>query len=102
MEDWNNVIGDKSYRNIVGPQGLGRRNQRSKMLIDFCERNGLVITNACFKSLREDCTPGKYQEIEIDIRASGTFWIGTSEGHGPFRALWRTENSLSVSRIQPR
>jgi hypothetical protein len=25
------------------------------------------MTNTWFKRLREDCTPGKHQEIEIDI-----------------------------------
>ena len=38
-EDWNSIVGDESYRNIVGPHGLGRRNHRGQMLINFCERN---------------------------------------------------------------
>jgi len=29
MGDWNSVIGNESYRNIVGSHGLGRKNQRS-------------------------------------------------------------------------
>jgi len=29
MGDWNSVVGDGSYRNTVGPHGLGRKNQRS-------------------------------------------------------------------------
>jgi hypothetical protein len=41
MGDWNSVVGDKAHHNTVGPYGLGRRNQRGQMLIDFCERNGL-------------------------------------------------------------
>ena len=28
MGDCNSVVGDKPYRNIVGPHGLGRKNQR--------------------------------------------------------------------------
>jgi len=35
MGDWNNVVGDESYRNIVGPHGLGRKNHRGQMLIKF-------------------------------------------------------------------
>jgi hypothetical protein len=27
MEEWNSVVGDKSYQNIIGPHVLGRRNQ---------------------------------------------------------------------------
>jgi hypothetical protein len=47
--DWNSVVGDKAHQNIVCPYGLERRNQRGQMLIDFCERNGLVITNTWLK-----------------------------------------------------
>ena len=50
MGDWNNVVGDESYRNIVGPHGLGRKNHRGQMLINFCERNGLIVTNTWFRS----------------------------------------------------
>jgi hypothetical protein len=47
--DWNSVVGDKAPHNTVGPYGLGRRNQRGQIFIDFCERSGLVITNRWFK-----------------------------------------------------
>ena len=43
--DWNSVVGDESDRNIVGPHGLGRKKDRGQMLIKFCERNGLLVTN---------------------------------------------------------
>ena len=49
MGDWNSVVGDESYRNIVGPHGLGRKIHRGQMLINFCERNGLIVTNAWFR-----------------------------------------------------
>ena len=49
MGDWNNVVGDVPYRNIVGPHGLGRKNHRGQMLINFCERNGLIVTNTWFR-----------------------------------------------------
>jgi hypothetical protein len=49
MVDWNSVVGDKSYRYIVGPRGLGRKNHRGQMLINFCERNGLIVTNTWFR-----------------------------------------------------
>ena len=49
MGDWNSVVGEESYMNIVGSHGLGRRNHRGQMLIDFCDRNGLIVTNSWFK-----------------------------------------------------
>jgi hypothetical protein len=49
MGDWNSLVGYKAHHYIVEPYELGRRNQRGQMLIDFCERNGLVITNTGLK-----------------------------------------------------
>jgi hypothetical protein len=49
LGDWNSVVGDESYRNIVGSHGLGRRNHRGEMLIGFFERNGLIVTNTWFR-----------------------------------------------------
>jgi hypothetical protein len=45
MGGWKSVDGDESYRNIVRPNGLGRKNHRGRMLINFCKRNGLIVTN---------------------------------------------------------
>jgi exonuclease III len=50
MGDWNIVVGDESYGNIVGPHGLGKKNHRGQMLINFCERNGLIVTNTWFRN----------------------------------------------------
>jgi len=49
MGDRNSVAGDKSYKNIVGPHGLGRKNHRGQMLINYCGRNGLIVTNTWFR-----------------------------------------------------
>jgi exonuclease III len=45
MGEWNSVVGDESYRNTAGPHGLGRKYHRGQMLINFCEKNGLIVTN---------------------------------------------------------
>ena len=34
---------------LVGPHGLGIKNHRGQMLINFCERNGLIVTNSWFR-----------------------------------------------------
>jgi exonuclease III len=47
--DWNSVVGDEPYRNIVGPHGIGRKNHRGQMLINFCEGNGLIVSNTWFR-----------------------------------------------------
>jgi len=49
MGDWSSVVGDESCRNVVGPHGLGRKNYTDQMLINVCERNGLIVTNTWFR-----------------------------------------------------
>jgi endonuclease/exonuclease/phosphatase family metal-dependent hydrolase len=49
MGDWNSFVGVESYRNLVGLHDLGRKNHRVQMLINFCERNGLIVTNTWFR-----------------------------------------------------
>ena len=39
LGDWNSV-GEESYKNIVGSHGLGRRNHRGQMLIEFVKEMG--------------------------------------------------------------
>jgi hypothetical protein len=70
MGDWNSVVGDKSNGNICGPHGLGNRNKRGQMLIDFCERMGLVITNMWFKKPKKRLytwkAPGDQHRYQLD------------------------------------
>jgi hypothetical protein len=62
--------------------GLRRRNQRSQMLIDFCERNRLIITNTWFKKpktrLHTWKAPGDGSRHKLDYTlvkgGSGTVW----------------------------
>ena len=70
LGDWNSVVGDESYRNIVGSHGLGRRNHRGQMHIDFCERNGLIVTNTWFKKPKRRLytlkAPGDWSRHHLD------------------------------------
>jgi hypothetical protein len=49
MEDFNSIVGEGSTDKVVGPFGLGIRNERGKMLIDFCKQHDLVVMNTGFK-----------------------------------------------------
>jgi hypothetical protein len=67
LGDWNSVVGDESYQNIVGSHGLGRQNHRGQMLIGFRERYGLLSPTHGSRSQKEDCTHGRYLEIGVNI-----------------------------------
>ena len=70
LGDWKSDVEDESYRNIVGSHGLGRRNHRGQMLIDFCEKNGLIVTNTWFKKPKRRLytwkAPGDWSRHQLD------------------------------------
>jgi endonuclease/exonuclease/phosphatase family metal-dependent hydrolase len=70
LGDWNSVVGDKAYRNIVGSYGQGTRNHRAQMVIDFCERNRLIVTNTWFKTCKRRLytwkVPGDWSWHQLD------------------------------------
>ncbi|PNF27982.1 hypothetical protein B7P43_G14668 [Cryptotermes secundus] len=70
LGDWNSTVGDEPYQNIVGSHGLGRRNHRGQMLIDFCERNGLIVTNTWLKKQKRILytwkAPGDWRRHQLD------------------------------------
>ena len=66
-------MGEGSTENVVGPIGVGRRNERGKMLIDFCKQHDHVVMNTWFKKRKRSCTHGRAQETGIDTK-SITFW----------------------------
>ena len=67
MGEWNSVVRDESYRNIAGPHGLGRKNHRGQMLINFCERNGLIVTNTWLRKPKRRLYTWKAPGDQSDI-----------------------------------
>lgn len=48
MGDMNATVGEGRDGIAVGEFGLGVRNERGDMLVEFCTRNNLIITNTQF------------------------------------------------------
>ena len=78
MEDWKSLVGNKSYRNTVGPQRLGEIRE-VKCLPSFVKGMDLSSASPCFSSLREGCKPEQLQEIEVDIIWTIYLWRVDSE-----------------------
>ena len=49
MGDFNAKVGHGCMERVVGPHGLGIRNERGDRLIDWCLEHGQVITNTWFR-----------------------------------------------------
>ena len=49
MGDFNAKIGKRKQGEVVGPHGLGERNERGERLIEFCISHSLMVCNTWFK-----------------------------------------------------
>ncbi|XP_047511711.1 craniofacial development protein 2-like [Pieris napi] len=49
MGDLNAKVGAGEVPGVIGPYGLGVRNERGEALIEFCQEHELVVTNTLFK-----------------------------------------------------
>ena len=47
--DWNAKVGSQETPGLTGKFGHGVQNEAGKRLIEFCQENGLVITNTLFQ-----------------------------------------------------
>ena len=46
--DWNAKVGSQETPGVTGKFGLGIRNEAGQRLIEFCQKNALVIANTLF------------------------------------------------------
>ena len=53
---------------VTGKFGLGVQNEAEQRLIEFCQKNVLVIANTLSQQHREDSTHGHHQMVNTEIR----------------------------------
>ena len=71
MGDFNASVGEGSDdEKVIGKYGLGKRNDRGQMLIEFCKKNKLVVTNTWFQQEKRRRytwkNPGDTERYQID------------------------------------
>ena len=49
IQDWNAKVGSQETPGITGKLGLGVQNEAGQRLIEFCQKNALVIANTVFQ-----------------------------------------------------
>ena len=47
--DWNAEVGSQETPGVTGKFGLGVRNEAGQRLIEFCQKNALIIQNTLFQ-----------------------------------------------------
>ena len=80
IEDWNTKVGSQETPGVTGNFGLGVQNEAGQRLIEFCQKNALVIANTLFNNTREDSTDGHHQMINAEIRLIIFFAAEDGEG----------------------
>ena len=66
--NWNAKVGSQEIPGVTGRFGLGMQNETEQRLIEFCQKNTLVIANTSSSNTREDSTYGQHQTINTKIR----------------------------------
>ena len=107
MGDFNSIVGEESTDKVVGPFGLGRRNERCKMLIDFCKQHNLVVINTWFKKRTTKLytwkSPGDRKRYQINyILVKQHFRSSTLDVKTLPGAYIDSDHNLLVSEVQTR
>ena len=58
--DWNAKVGSQETPGETGKFGLGIQNEAEQRLIEFCQKNALVIKTPSFNNTREDSIHGHH------------------------------------------
>ena len=70
MGDLNAVVGAESEEDVTGRYVLGKRNERGQMLVEFCKRNNLCITNTWYRQPKRIIHtwkgPGDLRRMQLD------------------------------------
>src|SRR5688572_29261171 len=71
MGDFNGKAGNGREENIVGPYGLGTRNENGDRLVNFCRKQNVFVTNTWFQQKRTAqytwTSPGGRIKNQIDF-----------------------------------
>ena len=107
LGNWNSIVGDEPYRNIIGSHGLGRQNHGGQMLIDFCERIGMIVTNIWFKKPKRRLytwkAPGDWNRHQLDtyILVKHRFRNSVNDVHTMPGADIDSDHNLLVAKSAP-
>jgi len=58
MEDMNAKVGEGRVLNVVGPYGLGTRNENGEHFVDWCVRNSISSPILGSSNILDDFIPG--------------------------------------------
>ena len=66
--DWNAQVGSQETPGVTGNLVLRVQNEPGQRLLEFCQKNTLVVPNTLFQQHKRDSTHGHHQMINTEIR----------------------------------
>ena len=76
--DWNAKVGSQETPGVTGKFGLGIQNEVGQRLIEFCQKNALVIANTVFQQLKRRfdtwTSPDGQHQHQIDYILCSQRW----------------------------
>ena len=65
---WNAKVGIQETPGVTGKFGLGVQNEAGQRLIEFCQKNGLVIANTLFQQHKRELYTWTSPKVNTKIR----------------------------------
>ena len=72
--DWNTKEGSQEIPGVTGKFGLGVQNEAEQRLIEFCQKNGLVIANTLFQQHKRRLYTWTSHQSQIDYILCSQKW----------------------------
>lgn len=105
--DFNSIVGESSYKNVVGKFGLGTRNERGDKLVEFCETFQFWISNTWYQNHKRRLytwkSPGDRYRNQIDfILINQRFKNSVKNSRTCPGADVRSDHNLLIAEIETR
>ena len=92
--DWNGKVGSQETPGVTGKFGLGIWNEARQRLIEFCQKNALVIANPLFQQHKR--RHGHHQMVNTEIRL--IIFFAAKDGEALY-SQQKQDQELTVAQI---
>ena len=96
IRNWNAKVESQETPGITGKFGLGVQNEAGQRLIEFCQKNTLVIANTLFQQHKRRLYTGYHQMVDTTIRL--IIFFAAKDGEALY-SQQKQDQELTVAQI---